>query len=261
MPAATGFKRLSYALVAVVAAGLVLFAAMTFLIPHDRVRDAVKAELRAVTGLDPVLRGETSIALFPSGAVNVEDVVLGDARSGLSPIAVERLNARLRFFPLLTGRIEIAEVALLRPTIEVTLEPGGKSNWSGLIETLAGALRPSAARSFSEIRVSEGTVVLRDQARTTSETLSNVELSLAWPSISRSFAATGRFKWRGETIDGSIQLNDFLAALVGERSGLKVRLAGSPLKVAFDGHMSYRPTLKIEGTLAADAASLREAVR
>jgi AsmA protein len=260
VPAATGLRRFSYGLVAAVAAGLALLVAMNFLIPPDQVREAVKAELRAVTGLEPVLRGDTSISLFPSGRVTVEDVVLGDAR-GLNPIAVERLNARLRFFPLLRGRIEIAEVALLRPTIEVTLEPGGRSNWSGLIETLAGALAPSAARSFSEIRVSEGTVVLRDEARTVSETLSNVDLSLAWPSISRSFAATGRFKWRGETIDGSIQLNDFLAALSGERSGLKVRLSGTPLKVAFDGQMGYRPRLKIEGTLAADAPSLREAVR
>jgi AsmA protein len=258
VPAAA--KRLFYACIAVVAAGIVFFTAIAWLIPHDHVRDAVKAELQAVTGLDPILRGETSVSLFPSGRVSVTDVVLGDARSG-SPIAVERLNVRLRFFPLLTGRIEIAEVAMVRPTIEITLAPGGRSNWSGLIETLAGALGPSAARSFSEIRVSEGTVVVREQARTIAETLTNVELSLAWPSISRSFAATGSFKWRGETISGSVQLNDFLAALNGERSGLKVRLAATPLKLAFDGHMSYRPRLKVEGTLAADAPSLREAVR
>jgi AsmA protein len=257
----TGFKRLSYVLVAVMATGVALLVAMSFLIPPDQVREAVKAELRAVTGLEPALRGDTTISLFPSGRVQVEDVVLGDTRSGLTPIAVERLNARLRFFPLLTGKIEIAEVALIRPNIEIMLEAGGRSNWSGLIETLAGALAPSAARSFSEIRVSDGTVVLRNAPRSVDETLTHVDLSLAWPSISRSFAATGRFKWRGETIDGSIQLNDFLAALSGERSGLKVRLAGSPLKVAFDGQMSYRPRLKIEGTLAADAPSLREAVR
>jgi AsmA protein len=259
--AATGFKRLSYAFIALVAVGLAFSITITWLIPHEHVREAVKAELRAVTGLDPMLRGETSISLFPSGNVSVEDVVLGDTQSGLSPIAVERLNARLRFFPLLAGRVEIADVALVRPNIEVTLEPGGRSNLSGLIETLAGALRPSAARSFSEIRISEGTVVLRDEARTTEETLNQVELSLAWPSISKSFAATGRFKWRDETINGSVQLNDFLAALNGERSGLKVRLSATPLKLAFDGHMSYRPRLKVEGTLAADAGSLRDAVR
>jgi AsmA protein len=40
-----------------------------------------------------------------------------------------------------------------------------------------------------------------------------------------------------------------------------VRLGGAPFKFAFDGYISYRPTLKMEGTLAADTASLRETLR
>ena len=88
-----------------------------------------------------------------------------------------------------------------------------------------------------------------------------MELSLAWPSISRSFAATGRFAWHDEPIDVTIGLTDFVATLNGDRSGLKVRLAGTPFKFAFDGYISHRPTLKMEGTLAADAASLRDTLR
>ena len=103
--------------------------------------------------------------------------------------------------------------------------------------------------------------MLRDEARKISETLTNVEFSLAWPSISRTFAATGRFDWHDEPIDATLSLTDFVAALAGDRSGLKVRLAGAPFKFAFDGNISHRPTLKIEGTLAADTASLRDTLR
>ena len=80
-----------------------------------------------------------------------------------------------------------------------------------------------------------------------------MEFALAWPSISRSFAATGQFAWNGQSFDGTLSLSDFLAALTGDRTGLKVRLTGAPFKLAFDGNMSHRPTLKIEGALAADA--------
>src|SRR5262252_8441382 len=83
-------------------------------------------------------------------------------------------------------------------------------------------------------------------------------MALAWPSISRSFAATGRFAWHDEPIDATIGLTDFVAALQGDRSGLKIRLASAPFNFAFDGYISYRPTLKMEGTLAADAVSLRD---
>jgi AsmA protein len=56
-------------------------------------------------------------------------------------------------------------------------------------------------------------------------------------------------------------MNDFAAALAGERSGLKLRVSGTPLKLAFDGNWSTQPTLKIDGTLAADATSLRDTLR
>ena len=42
---------------------------------------------------------------------------------------------------------------------------------------------------------------------------------------------------------------------------MKIRLAGAPVKFAFEGNWSTRPTLKIEGTLAADAPSLRDTLR
>ncbi len=261
--AATGFKRLGIALAVVFAAGIGALAAASLLIPAETVRDAVKSEIRAVTGLDPVLRGPISVSLFPSGTVSFDDVILGGDRTGDTALTAERLTARLRFFPLLVGNIQVADVTLVRPTIAVTFESAGRSNWMSLVETLAVALRPSEDRvtSFSEIRIDDGTVVIRDESRGVVEKLTNVALSLAWPSISQSFGATGRFVWRGETVDASISLSDFVAALGGNPSGVKLRLNGAPLKVAFDGHLSTRPTLKIEGTLAADSASLREALR
>jgi AsmA protein len=261
--AATGFKRLGFALGVIFAAGIGALGIMSLLIPADTVREAVKSEIRAVTGLDPVLRGPVSVSLFPSGTISFDDVILGGDRAGDTALAAERLTARLRFFPLLAGNIQVADITLVRPTIAVTFEPGGRSNWTSLVETLAAALRPNEnrSRSFSEIRIDDGTVLVRDEARGIAEKLTAVDLSLAWPSISQSFAATGRFDWRDEPVDASISLADFIAALAGDPSGIKLRLNGNPLKLAFDGHLSTRPTLKIEGTLAADAKSLREALR
>src|SRR5205823_8000134 len=139
------------------------------------------------------------------------------------------------------------------------------SNWSGVADALTRALKPATSEtdplmSFSEIRIAEGTIEIRDDARGVLERLSDVEMSLAWPAIAKSFVATGQFVWRDEPVDLSLSLNDLSAALDGERAGLKVRLSGQPFRVGFDGHISRRPTLKVEGTLAADAPSLRSAL-
>jgi AsmA protein len=260
---AIGMKRLGLAIAAVVALGVCALPIMAWLIPAETVREAVKAEIREVTGLNPVLRGEVSVSLFPAGTVTFNDVVLGDTRAGAQALTADRIVARLRFFPLLTGHFEIADVSLVRPTISVIVEPNGRSNWSPQIEALARALKPAAARaaSFSEIRISDGTIVIRDEAHKLLEMLTQAELALAWPSISNSFGATGRFSWHGQSVDAALSLGDFVAALSGERSGLKLRLSAVPLKFAYDGYISSRPTLRMEGTLSADSGALREALR
>ena len=260
MTATTGFKRLGFFLLAVIAAAAGVLLTASVLISADTVRQQAMSEIRAVTGLNPILRGEATISLFPSGRVSFADVVLGDAKR--PALTAERLTARLRFFPLLIGRVEIADVALERPTIAIDLEPNGQSNWSGLIEALARSQKPGALRvaAFSEMRIVNGTVLVRNEAGKIYETLNGVEFSLAWPSISKSFGATGHFVWHDEPVDASITLADFAAALAGNRTGLKLRLAGSPMKAAFEGSISVTPTLKIEGTLAADASSLRDAL-
>ena len=261
--AALKFKRLGLVILALVAIGLGALAVTPSLMPADKVSEAVKAEIRAATGLDPVLRGSPSVSLFPSGSVSFADVTLSDGRASRPALVAEKLTARLRFFPLLAGRVEIADVSLARPVFSLAFDADGRSNWAGLLESLARALAPGAVRSvpFSELRVENGTVHIRDESRGVNERLTDINLSLAWPSISRSFGATGRFVWRGEAVDASMTLNNFFAALIGERSGLKVRLAGAPLKLSFDGALSLRPSMKIEGTLAADTASLRETMR
>jgi AsmA protein len=256
-------KRLAIAAAAMVAVAFVTLIALSFLMPAAVVRDAVAKQIQAVTGLDPILRGDVSVSLFPSGTVTFRNVLLGDDRTGEPAVVTDELTARLRYFPLLAGRIEIADVTLVRPTITVTFSPDGLSNWSGLMETLARALAPNPGRtaSFSEIGINDGTIVVRDTAKGSIERLDNVEFQIAWPSISRSFGANGHLVWHGEPVEASLTLTDFLAALSGQRSGVKVRIAGAPLKLAFDGAASAQPTLKLEGTLSVDAPSLRDAMR
>lgn len=265
MTAAKGWRRLGIAIVAVVAAGIGAFALLPYFIPAAQVRDKVKAQIEMATGLDPVLRGPTTVSLFPSASVIFGDVVLGDDNSGQPALAAERLTAQLRLLPLLVGRIEIADVSLVRPRILVRFDSNGLSNWSELVDTLARTMKPGSKKSdrvlsFSQIRIADGTIIVQDSARRIEEALTGVELSLAWPSISQSLGATGRFFWHDEPVDVSVNVGDLFAALIGERAGLKMRLTSARLNVAFDGHISRRPNFGVQGTLAADAPSLRRAL-
>jgi AsmA protein len=263
LTAASGLKRLAIAVAGLVAAAFVVLIALSFLIPAASVRESVRAEIKAVTGLDPLLGDDISLSIFPSGTVSFRNVLLGNDLNGEPALAADELTVRLRYFPLLAGHIEIADVTLIRPTIKVSFSATGASNWSGLISTLARALAPNSDRaaSFSEIGIQDGTVVVYDASKDVTERLENAEFQVAWPSISRGFGANGHFVWHDEPVEASLVLSDFLAALSGDSSGLKVKLSSAPLTLAFDGSASDQPTLKIQGTLGIEAPSLREALR
>jgi AsmA protein len=258
LSAVIGFKRLALAVAALMLGVFGALAVVSMLIPKDQVRQAVKSEIRAATGLDPQFRGEVSISLFPYGQVTLSDVALGEGGSEPA-LQAARLVARLSFLPLLTGRIDVADITLDQPRILVTVDRGGRSNWARLLDSLGETVNPQSP-SFSEIRINGGTVVVRDDYRNIHEIASEADLSLAWPAISRSFAVTGSARYRGEPLEIGITLSNFAAALQGERSSLKVRVAGTPFKFTFDGAMATRPTLKIEGATSADSPSLRRAL-
>jgi len=137
---------------------------------------------------------------------------------------------------------------MLRPHIRVVRDSHGESNWTPFVETIARTMKPGAENqvSFSEIRIQDGVLKYEDAANHVSEQLGDIDLSLAWPSISRSFAATGQFDWRNERVDGSDLSRRLRGDAVGDRSGLKARLVSAPVKLAFDGTVANRTSLMMK---------------
>src|SRR3954454_7000834 len=263
LPMAQGMKRLGMPIAALFGVVLLALFATSWFLNRDALRQAGEAQIRAVTGLELVVNGSIDVSVFPGSYVSFHDVGLKGGGAGEAALSVDVLTANLRLLPLLLRRFEIADVMMLRPHIRVVRTADGQSNWTPFIDTLTRTMKPGADNqlSFSEIRIQDGILSYLDEANRVSEDVGDIDLSLAWPSISRSFAATGQFDWRGERVDGSISVSDFLAALSGERSGLKARLSSAPLKVAFDGAVANRTSMLMEGTLTADSVSLRNALR
>jgi AsmA protein len=260
---AQGMKRLGMPIAALLGLALVGLIATSWFLNRDALQRAVEAQIRAVTGLELVVNGHIDVSVFPGSYVSFHDVGLKGGGTTDPALQVDVLTANLRLLPLLLRRFEIADVMMLRPHIHVIREPGGESNWTPFVDTIARAMKPGAENqlSFSEIRIQDGELNYEDPANHVSEKLGDIDLSLAWPSISRSFAATGQFDWRGDRVDGSISASDFVALLSGDRSGLKARLASAPLKLAFDGTVANRTSLMMEGTATIDSPSLRNALR
>ena len=75
-----GFKRIGLAFAALVVIGLGAIGVSSFLISTDTAREAVKAQIHAATGLDPIIQGGASVSPFPPDTATLRDVALEDAQ-------------------------------------------------------------------------------------------------------------------------------------------------------------------------------------
>jgi AsmA protein len=184
-------KRLGMPIAALFCVAVLALIGTSWFLNRDALRQAVEAQIRDVTGLDLVVSGAIDVSVFPGSYVSFHNVGLKGGGTMDPALQVDVLTANLRLLPLLLRRFEIADVMMLRPQIRVVRDGSGESNWTPFVERIARTMKPGAENqvSFSEIRIQDGVLKYEDAANHVTEQLGDIDLSLAWPSISRSFAA------------------------------------------------------------------------
>src|SRR5262245_27229325 len=107
---AQGMKRLGMPVAAVLGRAVLCLIGTSWFLNRDALQKAVEAQIRAVTGLDLVIKGSTDIAVFPASYVSFHDVGLKGGGTGDPALHVDVLTANLQLLPLLLRRFEIADV-------------------------------------------------------------------------------------------------------------------------------------------------------
>src|ERR1700748_707620 len=136
-----GIKRLGMPIAAFLGLALIVLIALSWFINRDALREAVEAQIRAVTGLDLVVKGSIDISVFPASYVSFHDVGLKGGGTAEPALAVDVLTANLRLLPLLLQRFQIADVMMLRPHINVVRSADSERNWTPVIQTIAQAMK------------------------------------------------------------------------------------------------------------------------
>src|SRR5918993_5557859 len=132
-------KRYGVPVAAFFGVALISLIGTSWLLNRDALRQAVEAQIRAVTGLDLVVSGAIDVSVFPGSYVSFHNVGLKGGGTTDPALQVDVLTANLRLLPLLLRRFEIADVMMLRPHIRVVRDGDGESNWTPFIDTIARA--------------------------------------------------------------------------------------------------------------------------
>ena len=234
---------------AVIVAASALFS-LPYLLSESSIRAEVSRSIQVATGVVPRIEGPARIALLPRPAIQLAEVYLDDGSKN-GP-AVGALQASLQFGPRLFGEIRIATLTLERPRLSIELSPEGK-----LIGGLPFNPAMPSEEEVPELRIVDGTILLRVQGRDRVEIISNLQASLNWAGAA--LTATGSFMLANKNANGSLVIADTAALAKGQRSVVRLRLESEPGRIAFEGGVAMRDTvLQSGGSLSADGRSLRD---
>lgn len=231
-----------------IVAGVVLcaMALLPLLVPAADLRRAAIEAVAGTTEQGVMVAGEPVLQILPSPRVILHKVTFALPRD--QSLDAETVVSRINLWPLLLGKVEIADVTLISPTLVLrrqTLRPQ-----LGVAGFLAAADAP-------ELRVVNGTVVWRSAGGLTEELVSGIDGSIDRMRHGRGVAIDVTFDWREATVEASLAVDDIKDFLSGTQSATRASLSSGAASLRFRGASSFASTLGADGTLTADVDSLR----
>jgi uncharacterized protein involved in outer membrane biogenesis len=197
-----------------VGALLVLAVAAVLVVPSfidwNGYKQQIESEARKATGRDLSIDGDISLALLPAPKLSVKGVRFANAEGGSAPdmASLESLDVRVALMPLLSGKIQVTSLTLVKPTILLEKLADGRGNWEMAPAGEAAAAPSEAAHegignggglslSFDRVRIQNGTFVYRDAAAGTEHKLEALDSEIHVASLSGPFDATGTATYQG----------------------------------------------------------------
>ncbi len=266
-------RRLVVAIVILVVLIVGAAVIVPLFIPTDAVRAELITRIQQATGRQARIDGPISISLLPTVHVSAGGIGLAGVTGSGEALKVGSVSFGVSLLPLLSGRVAINSVTIVKPQVVYAIDKNGNSNWQAastpaadttaaaqpksmedlIISSEASQQQQQAATAemlatidrigISKLTISDGTLAYRDQRSGTAETVTAMNLTLAAPNLAYGASLDGSFAWGGKT--------EKIALKVGARPD-PTRLAALPVDLTLSDDLA---TIAAKGT-ALDGDSL-----
>jgi len=246
---------------AVVAA---LLAALPFVLPAGLYKEPIEQSVSRATGRGFKIAGPLHFTLYPTFGLSAQSVSLANPAGWTTRFlaTAEELRIAVRLRPLLAGRIEISEIAIERPQIDLAVDAGGHANW-----TLArGRAKPVAksgegngtfTTSFSHMTIDGGSLTYSNARTKSAFAIGELNAQIAGNGYDTPVSLAGSFSWRGQKVDFGAKASAPRALLEEKQAGVDLSLRSALLQTDFHGTVATDGSVLGHATMK--ASSIREA--
>ncbi len=194
-----------------------LLAALPFVLPAGLYKEPDRAKRQPRHGRSFKIAGSLHFTLYPTLGISAQQVSLANPAGWTKPVlaTAEELRIAVRLRPLLAGRIEISEIAIERPQIELAVDAAGHANWTlarGRAKPAAkgGGVNGAFTTSFSHMTVDGGNLTYSNARTKSAFAIGEINAQIAGQRIRRTgvarrfvFLARPESRFRREGVGGA----------------------------------------------------------
>ena len=213
---------------------------------EENYRKQVIQATRDLFGREMVVSGKTSISLFPSPVITLNDVHVTNKNGMPSKelLSVGKVRASVKWESLFKNPLVVENIILEKPHLFLERNKKGENNWDfpflaestkeGQKDILIGTQISGRSPQFEKIIIKDGLFSYTNEATGFSKTLSNLNGELSARSISGPFNFQGTGSFDKMNVEMAMSMEKISAALTS-RISLNLKDTGSDALLKVDG--------------------------
>ena len=212
------------------------------------------------TGRIVTINSAARLRLWPEFGISFSGVKLANAEVGNGSGFAEVETMRVNISPgaLIRRRVEIDEIKLINPIVNLVVDAQGRGNWeTGKASRTA---KDISSPAVPPLYVEGGTVSFLDERSGESHVFKRLDLALTLPSLEGAIDIKGSGDWQQDRVSFSLFLKS-PQLFAGEGTPIDLNVSGSWLNFAFSGQAAASKNLQLAGTVEGGTRSLRGLMR
>jgi AsmA protein len=239
-----------------------------FLLNPDFIGEQLQAAVKRSTGRTLTLARTPRLSFWPELAVEIDGASLSNPPGMFAGqvAKMDQLRVRVDAMSLLSKRLVVKEVTLLRPDLRLIVDGKGQANWvfaTASADASAGTSSQGTTAtemidsiSIAPVVIEDGRLRYLDERTGTVFAASNVNMSVSMPDLNSPLTAKGSLVWNTEKVALNIYVKTPVA-LAERGSPLDLALNARLLELTFNGRAAMTNGLSMAGTVDLKTQSLR----
>lgn len=261
-------KRVLIIAGALIAILIAVAVALPFLIPTSVYKAQIESAATNALGRDVTLKGEASLSVFPVIAARVDGVEIANPDGFSDPVMIEAgsLRASIKILPLLSRRVEVAQIALDDATVRLERLADGQVNWefspAQTPETEDAPTESSGSleTGIDRAKLTNTAVFYRDWTTDTQYALTDFNATARLTALDKPLTSSGDGLINGQAFDYRIRLETIAALSEQSPVDLDVALGTIYGDIDYDGEVILGEQPVLNGQFEINSETLGQAL-